>query len=1116
MKIAQVGDIHVSDGRILEWNVLLKQIADSIIAKQPDLLVFTGDMFIHRDRLSQMQVNYCRRFFKDYLSLDKIIIPGNHDTSNSTEKVDSLSAIFSYDNLIVYDQIGSYVDKGVYRFHMFPYPSRREMDRLGIKNIGDFYNNEDVYGLFKIDPDMLNVLVFHGILEGFSLDGGHAASEEVISVGKDLAIPPDFYTRFNTVMAGHLHKYQTTKRGDCYAVYAGCPCPLTFQDNEKTGWILWTERAGKLIPEFIELDQKYPYITFDAGNISKYASANTDEVARRLHTEEDFTNARIRVKYSILDTQSGQVDHTKIAQIYKNAKEVKIVPTYIDSSKHDYQSELNFEDFQENLSSLIDDYIDKKKYDPAVKEIAKRVEDKVKETVDEEERGIHFKPETLWLSNFKAFSTGLKEINFDELNTLVGVFGPNRSGKSSLIEAIVWALFDKTLRNKQSKTVIRNGQAEAHVILTFSSYGVRYRIDRKRSTAGGSVDLYQSVADEWVHINGADKIATENKIQKLVGNFDIFTSIVYSAQNKIDLLINKKPNERKQIILDCLQIDVLERRQKVISEMQKALKEKDQQEEGKLQLLVEKQTKLIKSDPQFYLTKFLEESEDKKMKAGDLVAQINQLTVHQARMEELQKNVDNLNLELDVEREQVKIYDDKVKQKQDQLDSYNDLMNDIAKIDRGIDRLNHLEERKTFYDEEQRRERERKHNKQQLTIEYNTAVASYDEQIDLLTKSKEALLKQVDKLSLLDCPSNGCPLNEKITAQKNELRLRANDADLEILKKQEQKEVATGAVRDKIVAVDEQSKVSLYDASEHMSVISALDEERNKRWHEMKAAVSSGKDLIKDIEDIHKALMEQRQVHRDKRDALVLKRSEWQNELAVLKTADNKLNTLRKELGLHNDEIRNLEERIIKCRGTIEEIDNLSKEIIDKKEYIEELKDSILHHNKYAEIVSKTGVIFSLVDKAIPVIEKFAQDLLNETTNGMISITMDSFKLLQKGEKTDDVSIYIHDSKGKRDIAEGSGAELFLSTMALRAAMANLLSLRMGSKVELFIVDEGFGALEENSIIMAKDMFRKLGKLFNKVLLITHISEIQDLAETIIQVTSEDGLTSTFEIRNLG
>ena len=124
---------------------------------------------------------------------------------------------------------------------------------------------------------------------------------------------------------------------------------------------------------------------------------------------------------------------------------------------------------------------------------------------------------------------------------------------------------------------------------------------------------------------------------------------------------------------------------------------------------------------------------------------------------------------------------------------------------------------------------------------------------------------------------------------------------------------------------------------------------------------------------------------------------------------------------------------------------------------------------------------------------------------------IDSYKTLSGGGNKDEVSIYIADSKGKRDVLEASGAETVLVSLALRAAMAHLLSLRMGSSVELFIIDEGMGALDDENIVVIKNMFKKLGDIFNKVLFITHVSELKDIAQSVIEVTSNSKV-STFKV----
>ena len=69
----------------------------------------------------------------------------------------------------------------------------------------------------------------------------------------------------------------------------------------------------------------------------------------------------------------------------------------------------------------------------------------------------------------------------------------------------------------------------------------------------------------------------------------------------------------------------------------------------------------------------------------------------------------------------------------------------------------------------------------------------------------------------------------------------------------------------------------------------------------------------------------------------------------------------------------------------------------------------------------------------------------------------------------------------------------------------------MGSSVELFIIDEGMGALDDENIVVIKNMFKKLGDIFNKVLFITHVSELKDIAQSVIEVTSNSKV-STFKV----
>ena len=259
------------------------------------------------------------------------------------------------------------------------------------------------------------------------------------------------------------------------------------------------------------------------------------------------------------------------------------------------------------------------------------------------------------------------------------------------------------------------------------------------------------------------------------------------------------------------------------------------------------------------------------------------------------------------------------------------------------------------------------------------------------------------------------------------------------------------------------------------------------------------------------AYMEQLDKAKSERDNLVGERNNIATKLSTIDQYNQKIEKVKVELKQNKEKIENYNSQINGCKKDIENIQKLQKDMLHSQNGVKKHREYLNHCNKYAEIVGKHGVMFSIVDKSLPIIEKFAQDIISETTNGMISVSIDSFRKLAKGNTSDEVMIYISDAKGKRDIREASGSELVLVSLALRAALAYLLSVRMGSKVELFIVDEGFGAFDDENLVSIKDLLKRLGEKFNKVLFITHVQELKDVAQSIIKIHG-NSLVSSYDI----
>lgn len=168
-----------------------------------------------------------------------------------------------------------------------------------------------------------------------------------------MIIPKSFWGQFNAVLAGHLHSYQTLDK----AVYSGVPFPLNFADNPITGYVLWEN----LFPSFIGLDQKYPYITIDIGNLSSHIDTINEEAERRIKNDLSYLDTRVKIKYTVYSTQAGIVEHTRLSKYFKDAKEIRIVPEYREDKASD--KVISFEKFkQHSIYEMILTYIDEKRY----------------------------------------------------------------------------------------------------------------------------------------------------------------------------------------------------------------------------------------------------------------------------------------------------------------------------------------------------------------------------------------------------------------------------------------------------------------------------------------------------------------------------------------------------------------------------------------------------------------------------------------------------------------------------------------------------------------------------------------------------------------------------------
>lgn len=183
------------------------------------------------------------------------------------------------------------------------------------------------------------------------------------------------------------------------------------------------------------------------------------------------------------------------------------------------------------------------------------------------------RPLRLELKGFTSFRDE-QQIDFEGLD-LFAISGPTGSGKSSLLDAMTYALYGYAERvGKQVGQLVSQGQKRMAVAFEFEVDGERWRIERTTPASGGSTRplLKRPDGDGWVQAGeGADRVAEVNaRIKELIGlDYEGFTRSVLLPQGRFQEFLVGDPKERRRILTDLLGLELFERLAKRAGEIRR-------------------------------------------------------------------------------------------------------------------------------------------------------------------------------------------------------------------------------------------------------------------------------------------------------------------------------------------------------------------------------------------------------------------------------------------------------------------------------------------------------------------------------------------------------------------
>jgi len=141
-----------------------------------------------------------------------------------------------------------------------------------------------------------------------------------------------------------------------------------------------------------------------------------------------------------------------------------------------------------------------------------------------------------------------------------------------------------------------------------------------------------------------------------------------------------------------------------------------------------------------------------------------------------------------------------------------------------------------------------------------------------------------------------------------------------------------------------------------------------------------------------------------------------------------------------------------------------------------------------------------IIESVIPELEDEANALLARMTNNRMHLKLETQRDTRQGNTVETLDIKIADELGTRSYELFSGGEAFRANFALRVGLSKLVARRAGARVQMLVVDEGFGTQDAEGLEHLIEAIKAIQDDFEKVLIITHVPEMKEVFPVRIDV----------------
>ena len=1011
-----------------------------------DYIVHCGDLAHTKTQLSPEYFDMAQWFLKSLADIAPLyILPGNHDGNlKNSSRQDAITPIVE---ALAHPDL-----------HFIKKSEEVLLDDNFAFNVLSVFDEENWQD--PSDYERVNIALHHGSINGCKTD-----QNWVMEYGdNDIAI----FKNFDYVFLGDIHKTNQTLDDDGRVRYCGSTVQQNHGETNDKGFLIWEiEDKEQFTCKHISVPNPKPFITLELTPKGKLPrKADVPESARlRIVANNNLPLNVLKKAVDVAKTkfnpesvtflnraagQRGSVDNLTGDLAQEDLRDMAVQEKFIQEYLKDYEVS---DDIMVRILDL------NRKFNTIVEE----GEDVI--------RNVNWRIDSVEWDNLFNYGEGNKVI-FKNLEGIVGIFGKNYSGKSSVVDSLLYTLFDKTSKNNRKNLHVINQNKDfcrgsVNISVGDKVYNVERSSEKYMRTLKGQTTqeaktnveftAKNNVLGEEEELNGLSRQDTDKRIRKVFGTSEDF--LLTSMASQLDSLafIKEGSVKRKEILAKFLDLEIFDKKYKLAKE-----------ESSELRVAIKR---LEEKD---FVADLDSVEEEIKNSVSETRKQKRQCTKIKKSIEKLHDNLSEVDIKIGsipaevIDYEGVKTeLESKQRRVQELIQANRESENEIRQHKEYLEKVENL---KSVFDIEEFR------NKQSIITEHKKQINTLVRERDFKKRKLGDLNNRIKLLDEVPCGSefSHCKfIKDAYEANK--------DVDIieEAIRRINQ---AREHFDDEIEKLEPQKVEEYIDKYEDIE----------KKGSETSSTIS---DLSLNIEKGNNNIITL-QLDIDK---LSTKLFEYESNREFIENLEHLLKEkadLNSNIDSKNEELEKCEQDLLavhKVHGSLEQkLQNLH----DQKEELTTLRKDYAAYDLYEKCMrSKDGIPYDIIKNKLPVI--------NEEVSKILSNIVDFEVFFETSDKKLEINIK-HARFEPRPIELGSGAEKTISAMAIRLALLSVSNL---PKPDLFILDEPGTALDEDNmegfIRILTDMIKTQ---FKTVLLISHLDSLKDCVDTTIEIEKMDGL----------